>query len=237
MKIISWNCNCAFRNKIELLQKYKPDIMVIQECESPDFLAQKNCCYPTTSHLWFGKSWHKGIGILTFGTYHAKVADFYCDDFPYIIPVEIDNGHSRFLLFAVWTQTCSRNHAYNGYVVYATRAMQYYQKFLTPETVIIGDFNSNQIWLKHFKRKYNHEALIKTLDSSGMKSVYHALNNSAQGQEAEATIFMYKSSAKGYYIDYAFVHQSQLPKIKNFQIGTFEDWIKHSDHMPLFLEI
>lgn len=237
MKIASWNCNCAFRNKIALLQSENPDIMIIQECESPDFLAQKGASIKAASHLWFGKNQHKGLGILTFGDYRAAVAEFYNDAFPYIVPVEIRGGGKHFLLFAVWTQTCGQKDSYNGYVVFATRAMQYYRDYLKPDTIIIGDFNSNQKWLKQFKREYNHEALIKMLDSSGMQSLYHHLRGCPQGSEPEATIFMYKNPAKGYYIDYAFVHQKMLAQVKNFSIGSYENWIKYSDHMPLFLEI
>ena len=35
MKILSWNCNCRFRDKYHLLDKYNADILIIQECENP----------------------------------------------------------------------------------------------------------------------------------------------------------------------------------------------------------
>lgn len=237
MKIISWNCNCAFRNKMSLLQTWQPDIMIIQESESPDYLAQKGVSTGAASHLWFGKSPHKGLGIFTFGNYRAELAGFYNEEFPYIVPVEISGEGKRFLLFAVWTQTCGKNDSYNGYVVYATRAMQYYRDYLTPETIVIGDFNSNQKWLKQFKREYNHDALIRTLACCGMQSFYHYARQCSQGEEADPTIFMYKNPNKGYYIDYAFLHQSRLAQVKKFAVGNYGDWIKYSDHMPLFLEI
>jgi exonuclease III len=36
MKIISWNCNGAFRKKFETIQSMDPDIMIVQECEDPE---------------------------------------------------------------------------------------------------------------------------------------------------------------------------------------------------------
>lgn len=33
MRLITWNCQGAFRNKASVILKHKPDILVIQECE------------------------------------------------------------------------------------------------------------------------------------------------------------------------------------------------------------
>ncbi len=33
MKIISWNCNMAYRKKADLILKYHPDLVVVPECE------------------------------------------------------------------------------------------------------------------------------------------------------------------------------------------------------------
>ena len=35
MKIITWNCNGAFRKKYDFLNNFDWDIAVIQECENP----------------------------------------------------------------------------------------------------------------------------------------------------------------------------------------------------------
>ena len=38
MKIISWNCNGALRNKYDFLTNLEWDILIIQECENPEII-------------------------------------------------------------------------------------------------------------------------------------------------------------------------------------------------------
>ncbi len=35
MKIITWNCNMAFRKKTDFILAHKPDILLVPECEHP----------------------------------------------------------------------------------------------------------------------------------------------------------------------------------------------------------
>lgn len=234
MKIISWNCNCNFRKKYALLPQ--ADILIIPESESPDFLQQRGFNLPLRTHLWVGKTVHKGLSIFTRGDYTAQIADFYNDEFQYIVPVEISTADKKFILWAVWTQS-DGNDSYNGYVVKAVKALMSYEKYLQPDSLIIGDFNSNARWNKHFKREYNHQKLEEFMERNGFCSLYHQLTNCIHGAEQEATIYMYKNRERPYYIDYAFVHNSRLASFPTFSIGKYEDWIKHSDHMPLFMEL
>jgi exonuclease III len=36
LKILTWNCNGAFRRKFDALLQFDADIIVIQECEDPE---------------------------------------------------------------------------------------------------------------------------------------------------------------------------------------------------------
>lgn len=38
MRIITWNCNMAFRKKADFVLTYKPDILIVPECEYPENL-------------------------------------------------------------------------------------------------------------------------------------------------------------------------------------------------------
>ena len=63
MKIITWNCNMAFRKKAEFILAYKPDILVVPECEHPDKLKFDQALPAPTNILWFGSNKNKGLGI------------------------------------------------------------------------------------------------------------------------------------------------------------------------------
>lgn len=63
MKIITWNCNGAFRKKSQLLDIYNPDILIIQECENPQFSTKEFKNWVGENYLWKGNNKNKGLGI------------------------------------------------------------------------------------------------------------------------------------------------------------------------------
>lgn len=234
MKIVSWNCNCAFRNKYQHLPP--ADVLIVQESESPEFLQKHSVCLPFLRHLWVGKRAHKGLSIFCNAGTDVKIADFYNEAFEFVVPVEVQRKGRRFILWAVWTQA-EGNDCYNGYVVTLTKAMIYYEKYLREDSLIIGDFNSNARWNEHFKREFNHDSLVAFLEKNKFFSLYHRLAGCTHGAEQEATIFMYRDEKRPYYIDYVFAHEKALAQRPLFRIGAYKDWSSYSDHMPLFVEI
>ena len=62
MRLVTWNCNGAFRKKLELIDTLDADILVIQECEDP---AQSIPAYRSwaANYVWTGYGKNKGIGI------------------------------------------------------------------------------------------------------------------------------------------------------------------------------
>jgi exonuclease III len=66
MKILTWNCNGAFRKKISIIDVSKIDIMIIQECENPDLVKFKDNFYNTFRYrLWVGDTKNKGLGVFS----------------------------------------------------------------------------------------------------------------------------------------------------------------------------
>lgn len=235
MKIISWNCNGAFRNKYKFIEEYQPDIVVAQESESPEFLNVHKKNISCDSHVWDGELDFKGVSVFTFHGYKASIADFYKREFKYVLPVEIVNRDKKFLLMAVWTKFVGKFK--DSYVAQAYNAVCNYEKYFDNDTVIIGDFNSNSIWNNSLRRRVNHDTLVKRLDDDKFISIYHQLQKEKQGSETVSTLYQNKKQGHGYHIDYAFLHRNMLADVNDFKIGNYNDWYMASDHMPLFLEI
>ena len=64
MKIISWNCNGAFRKKAHLLSSYNADLYIIQECENPDKYPFDAAFLNDYLPIWTGVSDRKGLAFL-----------------------------------------------------------------------------------------------------------------------------------------------------------------------------
>ncbi len=66
-----------------------------------------------------------------------------------------------------------------------------------------------------------------------IESVYHYTIGIEQGDEQENTFFMHKKREKGYHIDYVYGSSRFCGALTKFEIGKYDDWIRHSDHCPV----
>ena len=232
MKILTWNCNGAFRKKIELLQQIEADIYIIQECENQQ---QSKGAYEAwlPNLIWKGNNKNKGLGV--FAKNHYQLEQLYWEDsnLELFLPLKINND---FQLLAVWTKYA--NSPTFQYIGQLWKYLQLHRSSIEIQpTIICGDLNSNSQW-DVWDRWWNHSDVVKQLQSMNIYSLYHNLSDEEHGKETFSTFFMNRNQQKNYHIDYLFCHSSLFCHNNSFfEIFDKNKWLDHSDHLPLLFEI
>jgi len=231
MKIITWNCNMAFRKKADFILAHRPDILIVPECEHPDKLTFAARTPLPTDICWHGTNPHKGLGIFSYSAYRFQLLPNHNPDFQHILPVKVTGGPFDFTLFAVWANNPQDKDG--PYITQVWKALQHYDSLLLPgRTMLMGDFNSNTIWDKP-RRAGNHSTVVKQLEAKGIYSAYHQFYGHPQGQEQHPTLFLYRHLDKPYHIDYCFASRDFMDKLVQVEVGSYADWRPYSDHKPL----
>jgi exonuclease III len=233
MKIITWNCNMTFRKKAEFILSHKPDIIIVPECEQPEKIFQHTYSITPTSFLWFGSNKHKGLGIFSYNGYTLKRRRNHNPEFRTIVPIAVSKDEFRFTLYAIWAN--NPDDPDGQYVEQVWKAIHYYKKYLKKTgTILAGDFNSNTIWDRK-RRAGNHSNLVKFLEKKGIHSTYHLFHKQSQGGEQHPTFYLYRHQNKPYHLDYCFVSADLAERLRSVEIGEFEHWKQHSDHVPVIV--
>jgi exonuclease III len=230
MRIVSWNCNGAFRKKYQQLANLEADIHVIQECENPALCPDENYKIWAKNCLWTGDNKNKGLGIFCSADIKMVENEWERNGTKYFLSANINDS---FNLLAVWNHHAnSPNFRYIGQL---WKYLQVNKQFMV-RSLVVGDFNSNTIW-DEWDRWWNHSDVVRELKEIGIRSLYHECFNEKQGQESTPTFFLQKNVSKRYHIDYAFADASYFDTIISLSIGHSADWLSLSDHMPLIVDI
>jgi len=248
MKIISWNCNGAFRNKLDHVNELDADIILIQECENPSEFAGEYQNW-AGDYLWKGENKNKGIGVFAkngnkvtdlkwTGTFEIKGIDsksktlkWNSNDLRLFLPFMVND---EFTFLGVWTK--GKQNEVFGYMGQFWKYLQIHKNnLLNDNTIILGDFNSNVFWDK-IDRWWNHSDVISELSEMNIESLYHKQSGESQGKESSPTFYLHRNIEKPYHIDYVFVSNNLTGKSK-LSIGDKNQWLEISDHLPLIIEI
>ncbi|OJU28512.1 MAG: exonuclease [Sphingobacteriales bacterium 41-5] len=235
MRIIEWNCQGAFRHKNKEILELKPDILIVPECEREYNLRFGRLTPKPNDFIWYGDSNKKGIAIFSYSTYKFRLLKDFNPNFRYIVPLEVTDGATSFLLFAVWAMDNKQN-PLARYIGQVWNAVNYYQTILQENSILIGDFNSNQIWDEK-GRVGNHTDVVNYLKQLEIESLYHKQFDEEHGKESLKTFFMYRNIEKPYHIDYVFASNNIIRNGYKLTLETSEKWIDKSDHVPLILDV
>lgn len=233
MKIVTWNCNGAFRKKFENISEFNADIYIIQECENPEEAKHKEYQKWASNYLWIGDTKNKGLAIFARPDIELKKLNwsnqYKGHTVKHFLPCNVNQD---FDLLAVWTH---KNNSPNfGYIGQLWKYLQVNKENLN-NTIIAGDFNSNAIW-DEWDRWWNHTDVIKELKGIGIESLYHIYSKEEQGKESKPTLYFQRKAERPYHIDYIFAAQEFSNQLNKIEVGQFDKWIKISDHMPIMCE-
>jgi exonuclease III len=233
MKIVTWNCNGALRNKFEHLSELNADLYIIQECENPEFAKHHNYISWSGNFLWKGENKNKGIGI--FAKKSTTIVPLnWSDTFKdhtvrHFLPCMVNND---FQLLNIWT---SQNKSPNfGYIGQFWKYLEV-NKSKFKKIILAGDLNSNMIW-DEWDRWWNHSDVVSDLSKMEINSLYHRFYNEEQGAESKPTFFLQRNQLKPYHIDYIFASIEFQQNLAKVDIGNIEKWLNYSDHLPIICE-
>jgi exonuclease III len=234
MKIVTWNCNGALRNKFEHLSDPNADLYVIQECENPELSKYQHYISWAGNYLWKGDNKNKGLGIFAKKKTTIEVinwsATYKNHDVKHFLPCLVNND---FQLLSIWT---SQNKSPNfGYIGLLWKYLEI-NKSKFKKIILAGDFNSNTIW-DEWDRWWNHTDVVNDLSKMNIHSLYHCYFNEEQGKESKPTFFLQRNRAKPYHIDYIFASKEIEKEMTYFEVSDIEKWINYSDHLPVICEL
>jgi endonuclease/exonuclease/phosphatase family metal-dependent hydrolase len=233
MRIITWNCQGAFRKKFKRIAAFKPDLAVIQECEHPERLRWKDGPAPACA-AWFGEKPSKGVGVFSWTNLSFGALEGYDAGIRYCIPLQIEAPY-RFRAVAVWAMDHPMGSlSYSAQIYQAVAA---YRGFIQAEdTLFLGDFNSSKRTTPR-GRIGNHASLTIALEDLWLTSAYHHFFHEKQGQERHGTYFRGRKTDKPGHIDYIYLPTRWLRRLARVQLGDPAVWLADSDHCPVIVDI
>jgi len=235
MKIVTWNCCWDLGSERERDSKKAAllnldfDIAVVPEASRPDIESFASDGFSTQ---WIGEDERHGLGMLA-----KKPMDLTnvqkCGTLMATVDVE-RNRERVFTLVAVWPVA-------KGYAGYTKEILNSFKNAVVwpddQKVIVAGDFNSNAQWNSKCPKDYKHSSIVEFLEKKNLLSAYHAKhNNGRHGDETAHTYHHLWNAEDGFHLDYIFVPKDWMERA-SVHLGIHQDWLKHSDHCPLSVEI
>jgi endonuclease/exonuclease/phosphatase family metal-dependent hydrolase len=221
MRIVTWNCGRGpLERKLEALRALNADLAVITEAPPPTAAMSEIIWYPS------GKC---GIGVWARAPFSAHALQ--TSALPNcVVPLRVE-GPVSFNLLAVWTKlTPSYREAFaNG--------LEAYEHLIAAgPTIVAGDFNGNANWDTPTTRIPWRSAFTR-LSTLGLSSAYHTHTGEDFGTETTATHFHQYKLEKPYHVDFCFVPTHWMATGCAVSVGTFAEWHRFSDHVPIIVDL
>ena len=233
MRIIFWNCQGAFRKKNEPVLDLEPDILCVQEIEHPSRINFSQASMSPTSVIWDGEKSDKGVAVYSFNGTTIKSISNYNKIFRHVLPVSVDHDKTTFNLFNVWTKNRKKEEQHKmTYIDYVICSIPFYEFLSYENAIFCGDFNADKV-VTTGKR---FEKCIDAFKDHNLESAYYRFHSCKFSDEKHPTSYFHRNKDKPFHIDYAFCSEFFLTRLKNIEVGTYDDWVAYSDHVPVIID-
>jgi exonuclease III len=226
MRIVTWNSHHGnFENKLPHLLNLDPDIATVQECARPSENGLK--------YAWCGANPNQGLLVLARNGFSVREDRCNQTKAEFFLPVRVEREDFSLNILAVWAKESKPGPKYMNTLFQGVR--DYSEFILSAPTIIIGDLNTQNNLRVSAGQHMNFVNSLR--DRFGLVSIYHRYFEEEHGYETRCTYFDKSRKGRGYHLDYCFVPESWLAKVKRISVGQSEEWSKLSDHVPLIIDI
>ncbi|WP_449246029.1 hypothetical protein [Desulfarculus baarsii] len=230
MKIITWNCQGAFREKANVILEFEPDILCMQEIELPSRINFSSHKKQPNSVIRCGETDHKGAAVLTYNDVFLDEVSAYDKRFRHVLPVRCRQNDFSFVLFNIWTKDKKKDRSCGmEYIDHVLEAIPFYSGLGYEKSIFIGDYNADTI----VTTRKRFEKAVSLFDSHGLNSAYHHYFGCELADEQHPTEYYQRDFEKPFHIDYAFCARYWIDRLVNVEVGKYDFWRRYSDHMPL----
>jgi exonuclease III len=225
MRLSTWNqARGAFAPKLDHLFRLSPDVAAIQETPKPS-------PQDPLQRLWHGENPYQGLCVKAFNGYAVHRVPRVSTTAKLFLPALV-RGPVDFHVLAVWVKPGTRAPQYVTPLLQGVRA---YARFLQAgDTVLLGDLNTGRF----LSSGDAHMKFVQLLaDEFGLVSAYHAYFGVEHGYERHPTYYHRSTNGKPFHIDYCFIPQKWLPRLRSVTVGTRRRWTPLSDHVPIIVDV
>jgi len=240
MRFMTWNCRVGgFRTKSEYVSPFRPDVLVVQEVSpADDVLLYAGEAQPTyTDRPPYRPTPPRAMGVFSYTDIQLASVDDPTDpregedEYRHLFRrYAAERGDLKFHVAAVWTAwTKNPKEAYRQ----AHRGLEHHADWILERpTVILGDLNDNASF-----KGTRWKDFMELLRPLGYVSAYHVSCGETFGAETRATHYFRGDRTRTFHIDYCFIPEVWKDQITATQVGSYDDWHKISDHVPLIVDV
>jgi hypothetical protein len=232
MRLVAWNCCSGGARKWGWVEQMGADDAVISEGPRQSPRPTPTLLEPAVAWLAAGVSAHKNVAIGS-----SRVAleplEARSDQGQWAVAGRVVGGPD---ILGIWSCPPSPSRASYAASVIATLTA-WEDVLASGQMLVASDFNVGFPVARDGRTHYAR--VIRTWEKLGLVSLYHHFFDVQMGEESRPTFFDERRSQLGWRIDYVLMHQQQLHRVRNVELGDFWEWVEfgRSDHVPLIIDL